>query len=166
MAGEAEAAEAAHGGAHSFPPFDASLFPHQLFWFVVSFVALYFLMANLVLPKIDAVLTARAGRIKGDLDAAAKAGEDAEAARLAADKSAADARAKARETIDAMRAAAQAEFAAEQAKVEKTIAERAAAAEARLRETRTAGMAEAPQIAAGLAKDIAARVTGGVAGAA
>lgn len=173
MAGEAEAAaevghgaEGAHEAAGAFPPFDAALFPHQLFWFVVSFVALYLIMANVVLPKIEGVLATRAAKIKGDLDAASKAGADAEAARLAADKSAADARAKARETVDLMRAKAQAEFAAEQAKVEKTIAERAAAAEITLGETRRTAMADVPGIAESLAKDIVARVSGGVVGAA
>ena len=60
---------AAGEGASSFPPFDASLFPHQLFWFAVSFLALYILMSRVALPKIASVLAARDARIRGDLDA-------------------------------------------------------------------------------------------------
>ena len=164
MAGEAEAAGAEHTDA--FPPFDATLFPAQLFWFAVSFIALYVLMARVVLPRVAHVLELRAATIKGDVDAAAAASAAAESARLSAEKSAADARAKARETIDAMRAKAQAEYAVEQAKVEKTIAERAAAAEAALAQTRAAEMAQIGPLSEALAQNIAARVSGGIVGAA
>jgi F-type H+-transporting ATPase subunit b len=165
MAGEAEAAGAAHEAGSSFPPFDASLFPHQIIWFAVTFVALYLVMSRVVLPNVAAVLATRASTIKNDIEAAAQASANAEAARLAGEKSGADARAKARETVDAMRAQALAEFAIEQAKIEKSISERSAAAEARIAETRATAMAEVPAIAAGLAGDIAARVSGGVVGA-
>ncbi|MGE3303503.1 MAG: F0F1 ATP synthase subunit B' [Hyphomonadaceae bacterium] len=161
----AYAAEAAHGAAHaaekSFPPFDPTLFPHQLFWFALSFIALYFIMARYALPTVAGVLAARAAAVKSDLDAAAAAGAAAEEAKKAAERNAAAARAQARATIDAMRAQAQAEFAEEQSKVEKQLAERAAAAEQRIGDMRAKAMADVNAISADLAQEIAARVTGG-----
>ena len=165
----AAAAAAAHGGEHaaaSFPPFDVSLFPHQLIWFALSFGALYLIMAKIALPRIAAVIAARDAAAKADLDAAAKASAEAEDARKAAEQGAAAARTKAREMIDGMRTQAAAEFAVEQAKVEKTIAERGAIAEKRIAETRTKAMSEVGPIAADLARNIAARVTGGAVGSA
>ncbi|MES1203094.1 MAG: ATP F0F1 synthase subunit B, partial [Pseudomonadota bacterium] len=81
-----------------------------------------------------------------------------------AEAGAAAARTKAREMIDGMRAEAIAGFAAEQAKVEKALSKRGEAAEKRIAETRAKAMAEVGPIAADLAKDIAARVTGGAVG--
>ncbi|HWA22081.1 MAG TPA: hypothetical protein VG735_06770 [Caulobacterales bacterium] len=164
LAFAAEAAAEAAEGKKTFPPFDASLFPHQLFWFVLSFVALYAIMAKVALPRIAAVIAARDAQVKSDIDAAAKASTQAEEARKAAEAGAAAARAKAREMIDGMRAEAIAGFAAEQAKVEKALSERGVAAEKRIAETRAKAMAEVGPIAADLAKDIAARVTGGAVG--
>jgi F-type H+-transporting ATPase subunit b len=170
MAAEAahEAVDAAHGaaehGAASFPPFDASLFPHQLFWFAVSFIALYYVMSRMALPKVAEVIAARAKTVKTDLDAAAAASNAADEARKAADAAAEAGRSKARAAVDAARAEAAAELAAEQAKVEKRLSDRAAVAEKRIAETRQKALAEVGPIANDLAKDIVARVTGGAVG--
>ncbi len=157
---------AADGAAQaaSFPPFDASLFTHQLIWFVISFGLLYYLMAKVALPRVAAVLAAREAAAKADLDAAALASTKAEEARKSAEQGAAAARAKARELIDGLRAEVQAEFAAEQAKVEKALAEKGEAAEKRIAESRAKAMADVGPIAASLSRDIAARVTGGAVG--
>jgi F-type H+-transporting ATPase subunit b len=174
MEGEEHLAEGAHGaaaahgaeGAATFPPFDATLFPHQLFWFTLSFIALYLVLSKVAIPRIAEVLAARAKAVKTDLDAAATASESAEQTRLAAEQGAASGKAKAVAMIEEARAAAQAEFAAEQAKVDKRLSERAAAAEKKIGQTREKAMGEIGPVAADVAKDIAARVSGGVVGAA
>jgi F-type H+-transporting ATPase subunit b len=162
MQGEEHAAEA---GAASFPPFDASLFPHQLFWFAVSFIALYFVMSRYALPGVASVIAAREKAVKSDLDAAAATSETAERTKLAGEQGAAAGRAKALAMIEEVRAAAQAEFAAEQVKVDARLNERTLAAETRINATRATALKEIAPIADDLAKDIAARVSGGVVGA-
>jgi F-type H+-transporting ATPase subunit b len=167
MEGEAAQGAAEHGaehGAASFPPFDASLFPHQLFWFAVSFLVLYYVMSRMALPKVAEVIATRAKTVKTDLDAAAAASSAADEARKATDASAEAGRAKARAVVDAARAEAQAQLAAEQAKVERRLADRAAVAEQRIKETRQKALADVAPIASDLAKDIVARVTGGAVG--
>jgi F-type H+-transporting ATPase subunit b len=155
---------AAEGGAATFPPFDATLFPHQLFWFAVSFLALYFMMSRYALPGVASVLAARDAAKKTNLDAAAVASEAAERTKLAAEQGAAAGRAKALALIDEARAAAKAEFAAEQEKADARLRERALVAETRINASRDKALAEIAPVAADLAKDIAARVSGGVVG--
>jgi len=163
MADAAHSAELAQGGEHAtgaFPPFDLSLFPHQLVWFAISFGVLYYLLSRYVLPKVGAVIDKRAGVIKSDLDGAHAASSAAEAARANAEKAQAQARAEARKLIDDMRAKAQAEASAEQAKAEAVLAERLAAAETRINAARTAALADVEKIAGDLAQDIANQLIG------
>lgn len=171
MADTAHGVEAAHGAAdaagHSagaFPPFDASLFAHQLIWFAIAFGVLYWLMSNVALPRVAAVLEKREATVKGDLDVAASAGASAESAREAAEKARAQAHAEARKLIDDMRTKAQAELAVEQAKAEETLAARGAAAAERINSARAKALSEVDGMASDLARDIVAKL--GPAGAA
>ena len=43
-----------HG--RGFPPFDAQTFASQLFWFALTFVALYLLMSRVALPRVGSIL--------------------------------------------------------------------------------------------------------------
>lgn len=52
------------------PQFDFATFPSQIFWLLVSFGALYFLLARTALPKISAVLEARQRKMDDDLERA------------------------------------------------------------------------------------------------
>ena len=144
--------------ATPFPPFDASLFPSQLFWFALSFVALYLILSRFVLPKVGATLAARAGAIEGDLDQAAQKSAQAERARVSMEKEVAKARADARAMVDAARAEVQAQLNAEQEAAEARIVERIRAAEARVDGAKQKALAEVPALADGLARDIADRL--------
>lgn len=52
------------------PQFDFATFPSQIFWLLISFAALYFLLARTALPKIGAVLEARQRKMDDDLERA------------------------------------------------------------------------------------------------
>ena len=52
------------------PQFNFDTFPSQIFWLLISFAALYFLLARTALPKIGAVLEARQRKIDDDLERA------------------------------------------------------------------------------------------------
>ena len=155
----AEATDAAaHGGEHAaagFPPFDASTFASQLFWFAITFGALYFVLSRYVLPKIGAVLEQRAGTIKSDLDTAAEKSADAEHARANMEKAMAKARADARAMVEAARAEVTAKLSAEQEAAEKRLGERIAQAEAKVDAARQKALAEVPALAETLAREIA-----------
>lgn len=53
-------------------------FPSQVFWLVVTFVALFFFLRQVALPKVTEVLDARRRKIEGDLEKAAALKSDAE----------------------------------------------------------------------------------------
>lgn len=101
--GAQAAGHGAEGASGGFPPFDATLFPHQLFWFAVSFGALYLLLTFVILPRISKTLEARKNQIESDLKLAAEETQKAEAAKAAAQKAQDDARNGARSKLDAMR---------------------------------------------------------------
>ena len=52
------------------PQFNASTFPSQLFWLVVTFVLLYLFMNFLVLPRIRDNIRLRKNKISNDLERA------------------------------------------------------------------------------------------------
>jgi F-type H+-transporting ATPase subunit b len=158
-AGEAAyAAEAgAHGGEHAgvFPPFDAATFASQLFWFALTFGALYFVVSRYVLPSVNAVLARREATVKGDLDAAAIQSAAAEDARAGMEKATAKARADARAMVDKARADMTAKLTAEQEEAEARLSTRVRAAEAKVDAERVKALAEAPAMAEALAREIA-----------
>jgi F-type H+-transporting ATPase subunit b len=153
-----ESAAGATESSSAFPPFDPALFASQLFWFALSFIALYVIMSRLVLPMVGATLAARAGAIEGDLNQAAQKSAQAEGARTSMEKAVAKARADARAMVDAARAEVQAKLNAEQEAAEARIAERIRVAEARVDGAKQKALAEVPALADGLARDIADRI--------
>ena len=54
-----------HG--RGFPPFDATTFASQLFWFALTFILLYLLMSRVALPRIGTILEDRRKRVESDL---------------------------------------------------------------------------------------------------
>lgn len=150
---QAAAPGAEHAGA--FPPFDAATFASQLFWFVLTFAALYFVLSRLVLPRIAAVQARRAATLANDREGAAEKTAAAERAREAMEQAVAKARADARTMIDGVRAKAQAELAAEQAEAEKRLSDRIAAADAKIDQARVKALADVGAVADSLAAEVA-----------
>jgi len=77
------------------PQMDPTSFPSQLFWLVVTFVSLYFVLARMLLPRIQEVLEARDTHIAHDLDRAERFRQEAAEAKDAYEKTLAESRAKA-----------------------------------------------------------------------
>lgn len=144
----------AEGHDAGFPPLDSSLFPHQLFWLVISFVALYWALSQFVLPKIGRVLEQRRSTIEADLAAASLANETAKAELSAYDRSLAAARDESRRLLDTARAEASAAQTSEIAAAEQKLSARIEAAEQRL----AAGRSEALAAAREAAEDVAAAI--------
>ena len=79
----APAAEGGHAGSKVFPPFDPAYFPSQLFWFFLTFFALYFLLSKILLPRVGETIEERGSRIADDLDQASRMQREAEEAEKA-----------------------------------------------------------------------------------
>lgn len=130
----AEPAAAAHEAASSagLPQMDASTYPSQIFWLIVTFGLLYAILSSLVLPRIGGTLEERRDRIADDLDQAAEARQQAEQAEKAYNQALADATAKARAIAADTRSQIDAEIAEMAAEAEKESAASIEAAEARI----------------------------------
>jgi len=73
------------------PQLDPSLFPTQLFWLLITFVALFLIAWKVALPRITEVLDARQTRIDGDLEKARALKDEAEDVIATYEKTLADA---------------------------------------------------------------------------
>lgn len=158
-----KAAEAAtHGAAAEggLPQFNPSYFPSQLFWLVVFFALFYFVLSQALLPKLGGVIERRENKVKGDIAAAAKANDAAQAALAAFEKSLATARAEARRLADVSRAEASELRAKAVAEADARLNERLAGVEARLAAERSSGLASAEAAGKELAAEIVAKLTG------
>jgi len=165
MAAEpATGAEGADGGAEhaagAFPPFDATLFSHQLIWLAIAFLTLYYLMSRVALPRVAEVLETRARSLQGDLDTAAATSAAAETAKAEAERATAEARAGARKIVEDMRAEMTAALAADRAKADEALTAQALAAEQRIGAQRTQALSGVGAIADDLARDIFEKLSG------
>lgn len=77
------------------PQLDPSLFPTQIFWLTITFLALFLIAWKVALPRITEVLDARQTRIDGDLEKAQTLKAEAEEAIAVYEKTLADATAEA-----------------------------------------------------------------------
>ncbi len=132
------------------PQFDPALWPPQLIWLLICFVALYFLMARVALPRIGSVLEERSLKISDALRKAEDLKAAAEAAEAAYEKLMADARAKAQEAVRVVREQSAAEATERHAELEQRLSEEVAAAEARIAKARDEAVAGIRAIATDL----------------
>ena len=132
----------------------------QLVWLAIFFVALYFLMAKLALPRIAAVLEERSLRREDDLGRAEELEAQAEAAAAAYQQVLAEARGSAHDrlTVSAEEAKARTEAAIHER--DQKLAGTIAAAEAAVAESRHDALTEATAIAAAAARRAAAKLAG------
>jgi F-type H+-transporting ATPase subunit b len=142
---------APHKATGGFPPFDATTFPSQIFWLVVSFAFLFIVMWRVAGPRISGVITTRRDKINGDIAAAQKNRNDAEAASAAYQTALAGARARAQSLADENRKRISDEMAKARAGADAQAHEATVKAEARIQATR----AEARESVAKAAQDVA-----------
>ncbi len=131
--GMAEAAGAVQGKEKTvFPPFDPTHFLSQIFWLALSFLLLYLVLSNVLLPRLSGLLEERRDRIADDLDAAARMQDEAKQAEHAYKKALAEARAKAHTLADHKQVQTKKELAQDIAETEARLAKQQAAAQERI----------------------------------
>ncbi|WP_440979275.1 ATPase [Sphingomonas pseudosanguinis] len=138
----------------------SATYASQIFWLLITFGLLYFVVGRGMVPKIQATVDAREGRIAGDLAAA-------EAARAEADRVEAAWRAE----MDAARVAAMTETNAAKARATHAFEAQVKAADADLTErlghhdlaianAKAEAMANLQSVAAEAARDLVAKLSG------
>jgi len=157
-AGSTEHPSGGHGG--KFPPFESHTFASQVLWLAIVFIALYWLMSRVALPRIGSILEARRAQIAGDLAEAQRLKDQSDAAIAAYEKALAEARARAQalanETREKEAAAAEVRRKTLEAELNTKIAE----AEKSIAVTRSSAMANVRGIAAEAASAIVERLVG------
>ena len=140
----------AHGAEHAgaaFPPFDASTFPSQIFWLVISFTILYVVLSRVILPKLGGVIEQRKGRIAADIDEAARLKAEADDALVEMEKQLAKARADARAKAELTRSEIDAKIAEASATKAAELDVKLTEAEDRIEAMKSSAMANVSSIA-------------------
>ena len=149
----------ASGQGH-FPPFDSQTFPSQLFWWALTFIALYVLMSRVALPRVGSILENRRRHIDNLLAEAQRFKEQSDATVGAQEKALAEARARAQSLASETRQQAAAAAEARRKEVDARLNARIAEAEKAIAASRSAAMANLRGIAGEAAGAIVERLTG------
>ena len=159
VAGFEEGVDAAeHGGG--LPQLDAATFPSQIFWLIVSFIALYWLLSRKALPRVGEILEARQTRIASDLDRAATLRAEAEEALRRHEAVVAEAQARAAARIKETQDQLAADATKRQAEVDAELSAKLTEAEARIGSARDQALAEIQGVAAEVARAAVKRLAG------
>lgn len=148
------AADAAHASSPGMPQLDFATFPNQIFWLVLTLLAIYFVLAKVALPRISAVIAERQGTLTNDLAAAEDLKRQATEAEESYNTALANARAEASKIAQETREEIQASLQVEIDKADAQIAARAAEGEARIAEIEAGAIATAEEVA----RDVAAEI--------
>jgi F-type H+-transporting ATPase subunit b len=141
-------------------PEQGRLLVGQIVWLLLIFAALYFMMANIALPRVGAVIEGRHARIAADLEAAQAAKLEADAAMAAHRASTEAARAEARAAVAGAVHAAQADADAKSAALAVRLNKQIADAEAQIDAARASAMSAIRGVATDTAEALVARLVG------
>lgn len=142
------------------PQLDVHDFAPQLVWLVITFAALYFIMARMAIPRIGAVIEQRRDRIASDLDHAEQLKRRTEEAIAAYEQALAEARAKAHAIAQEARKTLNAEIDQERADLDKKIAAKTTEAESHIQAAKTAALSHVREIASETATEIVQSLIG------
>lgn len=142
------------------PQLDISTWPPQLFWLAITFLALYFVMSRVAIPRTGGVIALRKSTIDGDLAAAQKLKTETDNAIKSYEAALAEAKAKAQAINIENRNALNAEIEAERAKLDAALGAKISAAEKKVAASRDKAMAEVADMAADIASQIVQQLTG------
>jgi F-type H+-transporting ATPase subunit b len=143
------------------PQFDPAIFSPLLVWLVITFVALYVLMAKFALPKVASIIDSRAERIEGNLAKAEQLKAEAAGVLAAYEKAIADAKAQAQAELAKAAAEVAAQTARREGEFAQRLAEQTKSAEGRIKAAQAEAMTQVKAIAADLAAGISAKLVGG-----
>ncbi len=142
------------------PQLDTSTWPPQLFWLAITFIALYFVMSRIVIPRTGGVIELRKSTIERDFAAAQNLKIETDNAVKAYEAALADAKAKATVISTENRNALSIEMDAERAKLDSTLATKITTAEKRVAVARDKAIKDVGAMAADIASQIVAQLTG------
>jgi len=142
------------------PQLDYPTWPPQLFWLAVTFMALYFVISRVVIPRTGGVIALRKSTIDGDLAKAKNLKDETENAVRSYEAALAEARAKAHAIAQENRNTLNAEIEAERAKLDAALGAKIATAEKKVAASRDKALEDVAAMAAEIAGEIVTQLTG------
>lgn len=142
------------------PQLDPSVFSPQIIWLIITFVALYLIMAKTALPRVGKVLEERQDRIADDLEHAERLKAESVDIEAEYEKSLAEAKLAATNSIRDARDDLQKILDAEQAGADAKISARLSEAEGKIKAAKTEAMSDLEDIAVEAARSIVQKLTG------
>jgi F-type H+-transporting ATPase subunit b len=142
------------------PQFDFSTFAGQLFWLAMVFIALYWVMSKVALPKVQAVVEGREASIADDLRRADAARVAAAELKVAVDDGLAKARVSAAKLTGDAKAAAAKDVDSRIRAVEADLVKSFAEAEAKVNASKQEALGSLADVATQTAEAIIAKLTG------
>ena len=122
------------------PQLDPSVWPTQLLWLAITFIALYLVIWRVALPRIADVLEARQRKLDDDLKKATALKEEAETILAEYEKMRADAQASAHDVLQKAQDQMKAEAERQHAEASSRLAKQTEEAEARIAEAKSAAL--------------------------
>ena len=144
------------------PQLDVTTFSSQIFWLLVTFIALFLIMWRVSVPKISDALEARQKRIDDNLARAQELKKEAGAALDAYETSLADARSEAQITLLQANVKLAEEAQAREAELGETLTKRIAESEANIATAMNTAIANIHDVAIEVSASAAQRLTGEV----
>lgn len=142
------------------PQLDVSTYAPQIVWLVITFLAMYFLMAKVALPRIAQVLDERQTRIDDNLEKATALRAEAEEAAEAYEKSLAQARMKAQDEVKVVIDQVNAQAAKAQEALAEKLNKELEAAEARIAEAKDKALANIKEVSSQVAQATVEKLSG------
>jgi F-type H+-transporting ATPase subunit b len=155
-----DAAGQAADAAPGMPQLDFSTFGNQIFWLVVTLVAIYLILSRIALPRIAEVLAQRQDRISDDLAVAEDLKGQALAAEEAYNQALAEARVGAQRIVAAAKAEMQVELDAAIAQADTEISAKTAVSESAIAEIRAGALESVGFVAVETAAAVVAAIGG------
>ena len=155
-----DAAGQAADAAPGMPQLDFATFGNQIFWLVVTLVAIYLILDRIALPRIAEVLSGRQDRITGDIAAAEDLKAQALSAEQAYNKALAEARSEAQSIVAEAKADMQVELNVAIAKADVEIAARTAVSEKAIADIRAGALDSVSLVATETAAAVVAAISG------
>jgi len=156
------AGHAAEAAAPGMPQLDFSTFGNQIFWLVITLIAIYLVLSRVALPRIGAILAERQGTITNDVAKAEELKAKAVEAEEAYNQALADARAEAHRIVAEAKVEIQADLNDAIAKADAAIAVKSAESEKAIAEIRAGAIDSIREVATATAGEVVSAMGGKV----
>lgn len=142
------------------PQLDFDTFSSQIFWLVVTFAALYVLLARSVIPRIHDVLESRQNKITHDIDRAEQLRNEAEEAREVYERALKESRAKAQALISESAALMEKSSVVRHAELDAKLTKQLAEAEGNILSAKNSALSKLAPVSKELTQQIVEKLTG------